>query len=105
METRTNSGRSTEGPGHHLNRAVADLQNAVEHSGDAIRAVKDKAAEKVSAVQDSVQGAVRDTYGAAKDKVADCVATTDAFFRDKPYRTLAIGFGAGFLLALLLRRR
>jgi ElaB/YqjD/DUF883 family membrane-anchored ribosome-binding protein len=87
---------------------VEDARSAVEHSGDALRAVKDKAAKKVEAAQERVGAAVegvKERCGSMKDQAAVCVEKADRYLRDNPYRTLAIGAGIGFLLAVMLRRK
>ena len=44
-------------------------------------------------------------FGRVRDKTVDGVKAADELVRDNPYQTLAIAFGVGAVIGLLLGRR
>ena len=101
---KTNEGPRYETPGaiRHDARTLADDARAL------LEATSDIADEKISACRERLAEALasgKQSYARIQQKVVDGAKVADQTVRTHPYESIAVGFGAGILIGLLVARR
>jgi ElaB/YqjD/DUF883 family membrane-anchored ribosome-binding protein len=92
----------------HRNGIKDNIQDLVEDTRALLAATADVAGDKVTAARERVASALeaaKETYAETQKSVAAGAKATDRLIRDHPYQSIAIAFGAGALIGLLLNRR
>jgi ElaB/YqjD/DUF883 family membrane-anchored ribosome-binding protein len=92
----------------HKNGIKDSLGDLVEDTRALLAATADVAGEKVTAARERVANALeaaKDTYSEAQKSAVAGAKATDKVIRDHPYQSIAIAFGVGALVGLLLGRR
>ena len=111
METRSGSTggqRGTTSVGGNANKALDDLQGAVHHGEQALKAVAAGAADKVEEARDRLASALESAkaaYAKLEDKAIASAKATDKLVRDHPYPSLGVAFGVGLLVGVLINRK
>jgi len=111
METRSGSmggQRGTSSAAGNANKALEDLQGAVHHGEQALKAVATGAADKVEEARDRLASALetaKTAYGKLEQKAIASAKATDKLVRDYPYPSLGVAFGVGLLVGVLINRK
>jgi len=110
-ETRSGSTggqRGTTSASGNANKALDDLQGAMHHGEQALKAVAAGAADKVEEARDrlaSALDAAKATYAKLEDKAIASAKATDKLVREHPYPSLGVAFGIGLLVGVFINRK
>ena len=115
METRsgsTSGQRGATSAAGNANKALDDLQGAVHHGEQALKAAAanavDKVTDKVEEARDRLTSALeaaKATYAKLEDKAVASAKATDKLVREHPYPSLGVAFGIGLLVGVLINRK
>jgi ElaB/YqjD/DUF883 family membrane-anchored ribosome-binding protein len=102
--TMKNEGSRYETPGalRHDARTLADDARAL------LEATSDIADEKIAAARERLADALssgKQTYARLQQRVVDGAKVADQTVRTHPYQSVAVGFGVGILVGMLIGRR
>ncbi|HEY1786976.1 MAG TPA: DUF883 family protein [Verrucomicrobiae bacterium] len=89
-------------------RLAADIKLLARDAEELLKATAGEAGEKIKEVRQRLSKAVesaRSTCENLQDQTAETAKAADQAIRDHPYESIAIAFGAGALIGLLLSRR
>ncbi|MEO8429680.1 MAG: DUF883 domain-containing protein, partial [Verrucomicrobiota bacterium] len=100
--------RGTTSAAGNAEKALDDLQGAVHHGEEALKAVATGAANKVDEARDRLASALeaaKATYAKLEDKDVASAKATDKLVREHPYPSLGVAFGIGLLVGVLINRK
>jgi ElaB/YqjD/DUF883 family membrane-anchored ribosome-binding protein len=92
----------------HRNGIRDNIGDLVEDTRALLAATADVAGDKVTAARERVASALeaaKETCAEAQKNAVAGARAADKLVRDNPYQSIAIAFGVGALVGLLLRRR
>lgn len=100
-------GRSSE-MDDSTEQLLKDLREVVEDGEELLRAGASELNEKGMAARERLSAALesaRETGRKLQDRTIAGARATDRVIRENPYQTIAIAFGVGVLLGVILNRR
>lgn len=100
-------GRSSE-MDDSTEQLLKDLREVVEDGEELLRAGASELNEKGKAARERLSAALesaRETGRKLQDRTIAGARATDRVIRENPYQTIAIAFGLGLLLGVVLNRR
>lgn len=84
-----------------------DLQDLADNARDLLDATADQAGEKVAAARKRLSEALekgREAFSMAQERAVEGAKVTDKMIRENPYPAMAIAFGLGAVLGIVLSR-
>jgi len=101
--------KANEGPRYETPGAVRhDAHTLADDARALLEATSEIADDKIAAARERLSSALasgKQTYARIQQKVADGAKVADQTVRTHPYQSIAVGFGVGILVGLLVARR
>jgi ElaB/YqjD/DUF883 family membrane-anchored ribosome-binding protein len=93
-------------------KLLADMRSVVADAEELLRMSSDDASESARALRERLQDSLTqarhklaDMQQVATEKIKHVGSATDDFVHENPWRSIAIGTGAGLLVGILIGRR
>lgn len=89
-------------------RLAGDLKAVVRDAEDLVKVTAGEAGEKAREARQRLATALESakaTYDRVQDKTVQAAKAADHVVREHPYESIAVGFGVGLLIGLLIGRR